>query len=81
LFSLLSSPDSVASVFVCQIDEVETKFLSANSISEFSHSLGHKPPARVNCQFAPARQSAIRGIRSRAAALREGRKNANIKFA
>jgi hypothetical protein len=40
LFSLLSSPDSVASVFVCQIDEVETKFLSANSISEFSHSLG-----------------------------------------
>jgi hypothetical protein len=29
----------VASVFVFQIDEVETKFLYANSISEFSHSL------------------------------------------
>jgi len=42
LFSLLSSPDSVAGFFVCQIDEVETKFLSANSISEFSHGLGPK---------------------------------------
>ena len=30
----------VARVFVFQIEEVETKVLSANSISEFSHSLG-----------------------------------------
>ena len=43
LFSLLSSPDSGRHCFlVFQIDEVETKFLSANSISEFSHSLGHQ---------------------------------------
>jgi hypothetical protein len=40
LFSLLSSPDSGRQRFVFQIDEVETKFLYANSISEFSHSLG-----------------------------------------
>ena len=39
LYRLL--PKVVASVFVLQIDEVETKFLTANSISEFSHSLGH----------------------------------------
>jgi hypothetical protein len=32
----------VASAFVFQIDEVESKILSANSISDFSHSLGHK---------------------------------------
>jgi len=57
LFSLLSSPDSVASVFVCQIDEVETKFLSANSISEFSHSLG---PLRQILQR--NRMSAFEGI-------------------
>jgi hypothetical protein len=31
-----------ASVFVFQIDGVETKFLSANSITEFSHGLGHE---------------------------------------
>jgi hypothetical protein len=29
-----------ASVFVFQIDGVETKFLLANSIKEFSHGLG-----------------------------------------
>jgi hypothetical protein len=29
-----------ASVFVFQIDGVETKFLLANSITEFSHGLG-----------------------------------------
>jgi hypothetical protein len=32
-------PTVVASVFVFQIDEVETKLPAANSISEFSHSL------------------------------------------
>jgi len=34
----------MVSVFVLQIDGVETKFLSANSISEFSHGLGHSRP-------------------------------------
>jgi hypothetical protein len=31
----------VAGGFIFQIDELETKFLTANSISEFSHSKGH----------------------------------------
>ena len=45
-------------------------------------AMGHKPTARVNCQFAPARRLKLsRGHRSGAAALREGRKHANIKFA
>jgi hypothetical protein len=35
-------PTVVASVFVVQIDEVETKILSANSTSEFSHSQAHR---------------------------------------
>src|SRR5208282_2899330 len=38
----IALPTVVASVFVFQIDEVQTKVLSTNSISEFSHSLGHK---------------------------------------
>ena len=38
LLSQLSYLDAVVSVFVFQIDEVETNFLSEISISEFSHS-------------------------------------------
>ncbi len=40
LVALCLLPTVVASVFVFQIDEVETIFPTANSISEFSHSLG-----------------------------------------
>jgi hypothetical protein len=38
LLSLLSSPNAVASAIGFQIDEIEMKFLHANSILEFSHS-------------------------------------------
>ena len=38
LFSLLSFPNSNRQRFGFQIDEIETKFLHANSILEFSHS-------------------------------------------
>jgi hypothetical protein len=37
-----------ASVFVFQIDGVETKFLLANSIAEFSHGLGHQRHFKQN---------------------------------
>ena len=39
LYCLL--PTAVASAVGLQTDEIETKFLHANSILEFSHSLGH----------------------------------------
>ena len=42
LFSLCLLPTVVASGFVFQIDEVESKILSGISLSEFSHSLGQK---------------------------------------
>jgi hypothetical protein len=40
LYSLLSSPDGVHQLIVFPIGKIETNFPSANSISEFSHSLG-----------------------------------------
>jgi hypothetical protein len=40
LYCLL--PTAVASAVGLQTDEIETKFLHANSILEFSHSLGQK---------------------------------------
>ena len=40
MFSLSSSPTVAAGVFVFQIYGVETKFLLANSITEFSPRLG-----------------------------------------
>jgi hypothetical protein len=45
LYCLL--PTVVASAVGLQTDEIETKFLHANSISEFSHSLGHSRPSRL----------------------------------
>jgi hypothetical protein len=42
LFSLSLLPTVAHSVFVYQIDEVRTKVVSANSTSEFSHSLGFR---------------------------------------
>src|SRR5208282_1523663 len=51
-------PTAAAKVFVFQIDEVETKFLSTNSISEFSHSLGrwrHLALQKTGELFRPSR--------------------------
>jgi hypothetical protein len=38
VFSIIYSRQRSATSLVFKLDEVETKFLSANSISEFSHS-------------------------------------------
>jgi hypothetical protein len=43
LLSQLSYQTRLVSVFVFQIDEVETNFLSEISISEFSHSQDPQP--------------------------------------
>jgi len=41
VFSIVFSRLLSSAFFVFQIDDVEMKFLSANSISEFSHGLGY----------------------------------------
>jgi hypothetical protein len=46
VFSIVFSRLLSSAFFVFQIDDVEMKFLSANSISEFSHGLGHSLPLR-----------------------------------
>jgi hypothetical protein len=46
-----------ASVFVFQIDGVETKFLLANSIKEFSHGLGQSRYFAVQEDSKPFRVS------------------------
>ncbi len=45
VFSIVFSRLLSSAFFAFQIDDVEMKFLSANSISEFSHSLGRKSNA------------------------------------
>ena len=57
LFSLLSSPDGVHQRVYFSIDKIETNFLSANSISEFSHSVGHSRPARTGGGFGHVRSA------------------------
>jgi hypothetical protein len=42
VFSIVFSRLLSSALSVFQIDDVEMKFLSANSISEFSHGLGHQ---------------------------------------
>jgi hypothetical protein len=55
LFSLLSSllPTAVASAVGLQTDEIETKFLHANSILEFSHSLGQQETSARSSYISP----------------------------
>ena len=60
LVSVLSPPDMAASGFVFQVDEVETKFLTANSISEFSHSLGQGGDSRGAAKAAVRAQTPAR---------------------
>jgi hypothetical protein len=57
LFSLLSSPDGVHQRVYFSIDKIETNFLSANSISEFSHSVGHSRLARTGGGFGYVRSA------------------------
>jgi hypothetical protein len=58
LFSSLASTDQTVftSVFIFPREKIETNFLSANSISEFSHSLGqplHFRDVRLVSAFPP----------------------------
>ena len=61
VFSIVFSRLLSSALFVFQIDDVEMKFLSANSISEFSHGLGHVwtvPAVQEESDFSAKRSGA-----------------------
>jgi hypothetical protein len=61
-----------ASVFVFQIDGVETKFLLANSNTEFSHGLGQSRLGGASCRSSHVRNAPLATLGLKKAACREG---------